>query len=114
MKLITAEQQRKLLDNGARRMANPDVDLHPIVKWFDPYGSATWLITDMDPDDHDRVFGLCDLGLGFPELGWASVREVRSIMAFGAPRFERDMYWTAEHPISVYAQQAREEGRIVA
>jgi hypothetical protein len=28
------------------------------------------LLTEIDPDDEDLAFGLCDLGLGSPELGW--------------------------------------------
>jgi hypothetical protein len=43
-------------------------DHFPAVKLFTPDGSATWLLTEADPDDPDRLFGLSDLGLGFPEL----------------------------------------------
>ena len=39
---------------------------------FTPDAGATWLLTEIDPDDHDHAFGLCDLGQGFPELGYVS------------------------------------------
>jgi hypothetical protein len=39
------------------------------MKLFTPDAAATWLISEVDPDDPDRLFGLCDLWLGFPELG---------------------------------------------
>ena len=56
MKLITAPLHRRLLANGAR----PGADHVPVLKLFDPAGSATWLFTEMDPDHPDRLFGLCD------------------------------------------------------
>ena len=47
-----------------------DSDHVPVVKFFFPIGAATWLVTEMDPDENDHLFGLADLGMGFPELGW--------------------------------------------
>ena len=34
---------------------------------FTPMGSATWVLTEYHPED-ERFFGLCDLGMGSPEL----------------------------------------------
>jgi hypothetical protein len=45
MKLLTDELKTKLLANGANR----DQDHAPVVKFFNPVGSATWLISEMDP-----------------------------------------------------------------
>jgi hypothetical protein len=33
---------------------------------FTPGGYARYLLTEIDPTDSDRVYGLCDLGLGHP------------------------------------------------
>src|SRR3546814_14380794 len=74
MELITTEIERRLLENGRR----PDEDHRPVVKFFDPCGAATWLIPQMDPDEPDRLFGLCDLGLGLPALGSVRLRELES------------------------------------
>jgi hypothetical protein len=46
MKLLTSAQRAKLLDNGRRRQAavkgTPgEIDLHPVVKLFNPCGAAT-------------------------------------------------------------------------
>ena len=41
----------------------------PVVKLFTPDVNATWLLTELDPEDPDISFGLCDLGVGCPELG---------------------------------------------
>ena len=55
MKLLTSAQRAKLLDNGRRQAAvkgTPDeIDFHPVVKLFNPCGAATWLLTEIDPDD---------------------------------------------------------------
>ncbi len=62
--LITDEQRIVLLTNGRESLENPDFDPAPVVKLFTPDAGATWLLTEIDPDDHDHAFGLCDLGLG--------------------------------------------------
>jgi len=56
------------------------------VKLFFIAGAAFWVIWEYDKDD-DLAFGLCDLGLGFPEIGYVSVAELRDIR----PYIERDM-----------------------
>lgn len=77
--LITDEQRALLLANGRESLQNPDFDPAPVVKLFTPDAGATWLLTEMDPDEHDHVFGLADLGLGTPELGWTSLSELASV-----------------------------------
>ncbi|WP_277752946.1 DUF2958 domain-containing protein [Variovorax ginsengisoli] len=37
-----------------------------MLKWFNPCGGATWLITELDPDDDNIAYGLAYLGLGRP------------------------------------------------
>ena len=109
MKLITAPLHRRLLRNGAQ----PGADHIPVLKLFDPCGSATWLFTEMDPDCADRLFGLCDTGCGLPEPGHASLAELaRARGRFGLP-LERDRHFTACAPLSVYTAAARRAGRIV-
>lgn len=77
--LITDELYARLLANGARSAAGEDIDPRPVVKLFTPDAGATWLLTEADPEDPDRLFGLCDLGLGEPELGYVSLAEIRSV-----------------------------------
>lgn len=109
MKLITKKTERRLLENGRR----PDEDHGPVVKLFDPCGAATWLITQMDPDEPDILFGLCDLGLGFPELGSVRLSELESVKGPLGLGIERDLYFEARYPLSVYAEAARLAGAIV-
>ena len=83
----------------------------PLVKFFNPIGAATWLFSELDSDG-DTLFGLCDLGFGFPELGCASLSEIASVRLPLGLTIERDLHFAAEHPLSVYAEAARACGQI--
>ena len=110
---ITDEQRVVLLANGRESLQNPDFDPAPVVKLFTPDAGATWLLTEIDPDDHDHAFSLCDLGLGMPEIGWVSLGELATVSgALGLP-IERDLSFRAEKRLSAYARDARLAGRIV-
>lgn len=112
--LITDEQRLLLLANGRESSQNPDFDPAPVVKLFTPDAGATWLLSEIDPEDHDHVHGLCDLGLGTPELGWVSLKELAAMRGrLGLP-IERDLYFRAEKSLSAYARDARLAGRITA
>lgn len=112
-KLITDQQCAELLANGRQSIDNEDFDPQPVVKLFTPDAGATWLLTEIDPDEHDHAFGLCDVGLGCPELGWLSLAELAAIRGkLGLP-VERDRNFTATKSISVYAREARLAGRIL-
>ncbi len=111
---FTEAQRSMLLANGRASLENPDFDPAPVVKLFTPDGAATWLLTEIDPDDPDHAFGLCDLGLGMPEIGWVSLHELASVRGrLGLP-IERDLYFRAEKRLSAYARDARLAGRVMA
>lgn len=116
MKLLTQEQRQQMLANGRFNAEHPEDtrDFHPVVKLFCPWGGATWLLTELDPEDPDIAFGLCDLGMGFPELGTVSLIELESITGPGGLRIERDLHFTAEKTLSAYADEARRLRRIQA
>ena len=103
MKLIPQELEARLTANwrkgerlGEDQTNRAAHDPVPVIKFFDPTGPATWLITEMVAHNRDilglfRLFGLCDLGLGM---------------------IERDIHFTASYPISVYAHAARIHGAV--
>ncbi|MCK1367670.1 DUF2958 domain-containing protein [Bradyrhizobium sp. 62] len=107
---LTVEERVSLLVNALA----DERDHFPVLKLFLPDGAATWLITECDPDEPNRLFGLCDLGLGFPELGSVSLEDILSVRGKLGLTVERDVHFKAEKPISAYATEARAKGRIVA
>ena len=108
MILLTDDIRDRLLANGRQG----DIDHVPVVKFFNPVGAATWLITEMEADG-DTLFGLADLGFGCPELGSCIFAELTSVrLPFGLG-LERDILFQAMFPISVYAETARRAGHIV-
>ena len=109
MQLITPELREQLIANGKNR----DDDHVPVVKFFNPVGAATWLVTEMDPEDNDCLFGLADLGMGFPELGGISLSELQGYCGPLGLGIERDLYFKPRYPISVYAAAAHMAERIV-
>lgn len=106
MKLITSEQRAKLLANGREQQTNPDYDPCPVVKLFTPDGACTWLLAELDPEDNDIAFGLCDLGMGFPELGSVRISELESARGKLGLAIERDRHWQARGPLSAYTDAA--------
>ena len=107
MQLMTDEQRELLLANGRRTAAGESIDPPPVVKLFTPDANATWLLTELSPNDPDIAFGLCDLGLGFPEIGYVSLSEIQQLRGHLGLPVERDLGFAAKHPLSVYAQRAR-------
>jgi hypothetical protein len=117
--LLTDEQRARMLRNGrenAERIED-DGDTHdfwPVVKLFCPWGAATWLLSELDPEDEDIAFGLCDLGMGCPELGSVRLSEIAAIRGPGGLTIERDEHFTPTKSLTAYAAEARLAGRIVA
>lgn len=111
--LITQEQRALLLANGAEFDRNPAFDPPPVVKLFTPDARATWLLASLDPEEPDIAFGLCDLGLGFPELGSVRLSEIESIGKRFGLQAERDLHFTGRKPLSTYVEDAWRADRIV-
>jgi hypothetical protein len=118
MSLVPPTLLSQLLGNGILQRAlqarGTGVDLKPVVKIFTPDAAATWLLSELDPDDQDTAFGLCDLGLGFPELGAVSLRELEALRGKMGLPVELDAHFRPTKTISSYAAEARIAGRIVA
>lgn len=114
MPLLFQIDRARLLANGQRSSAGEAIDPWPVVKLFTPDANATWLLTELDPRDPDRAFGLCDLGLGFPELGYVLVSELERLRGPMGLKVERDRHFQASKPLSAYADEARRLGRISA
>ena len=101
----------RLLANGKASL-EAERDPPPVVKFFDPAGASTWLITELNPGEPDILFGLCDLGQGLPELGYVRFSELAETQNRLGINLERDLFFTATFPLSVYAEAARAHARI--
>src|SRR5277367_1569253 len=118
MKLITAEIEARLLENARKqepvRGTADEIDFYPVVKLFTPDADCTWLLTEIDPENPDIAFGLCDLGMGFPELGSVSLAEIAALRGgLGLP-VERDLHFKATKTLSAYAAEAARLDRVQA
>ena len=118
MKLITKELRRRLLQNGEIRRkldedGEADSDFYPVVKLFMPDGAGTWILTEVDPDYPQTAIGLCDLGMGCPELGSVYLCELEAVRGVLGMPVERDLHFNPDFTISVYARAAWKAGRII-
>jgi hypothetical protein len=115
MKLLTQHQCERMLANGRFNAGREKTrDFEPVVKLFCPWGAATWLLSELDPECPDVAFGLCDLGMGCPELGSVSLGELASVKGSGGLGIERDLHFTPTKTLAAYADEAHQRGRIVA
>lgn len=119
MTLIPEHLRKIMLENGCTNWAVSEkdgetIDFKPVVKLFNPCGAATWLLTELDPEEPDIAFGLCDLGMGSPELGSVRISELDDYKGPLGIGIERDIHFDADKTLSEYAEEARIHQRIVA
>lgn len=105
---LNANYEEQLPLKGTRG----EKDFPPVCKLFLPCTSGTWLLTEMD--DEGLAFGLADLGMGTPELGYISIDEIWEIVGPGGLRVERDVHFRATKPISEYASESSRLGYLRA
>ncbi len=79
----------------------------PVVRLFLPCTGFSWLLSEIDPYELDVAFGLCDLGMGCPELKKISLSELEELQhPYWDISVESDVHFRAKYPISVYAEAA--------
>lgn len=107
--LIPSELRARLIENGARTASHASHDPHPVVRLYTPDAAASWLLTELDPDDPDLAYGLCDLGLGAPRLDHVRLSQ---LAALADDAVMCDTGFVARQPLSAYLREARERGAI--
>ena len=112
---ITKAQWEQLYKNGLTQSkvkgTSKELDPFPVIKLFYPAGSGTWLLTEIEPDNLDVAWGLCDLG--FPEFGTVSLQELADFVGRAGLGIERDKFFEGKAPISRYIDAASDAGHIV-
>ncbi|KAB2793807.1 DUF2958 domain-containing protein [Brucella anthropi] len=111
--MLLTREIRTALRRNANLSEIAERDHRPVVKFFTPDAQATWLFTELAADE-DTLFGLCDLGLGNVELGYASLAEISALRGPMRLLVEVDRHFRADKPLSAYVAEARAKGRIVA
>jgi len=118
MKLITKGIKTTLLRNGRIQQnlgvdGKAQADFIPVVKLFTPDANCTWLLSELDPDEPDIAFGLCDLGVGCAELGSVYLSEIAAVRGRFGLSVERDQHFVPTYTLAIYAHAAWQTGRIV-
>lgn len=95
MKLWTAEIEEKAKQFPLGSQDGKGDNAEVFVKYFNPYGAGTWLITEAEQqEDGDwLLFGYCHITDG--EWGYVMLSEIQNttIDLFGFPmHLERDLY----------------------
>ena len=112
MSLLTDEQRNQLLANGKAASQGGRGDPYPVVKLFTPDAHATWLLTELDPADGDTAYGLCDVGLGVPELAHVKLSDLAAMRGPRKLRVQRDLHFKPTARLSEYTAQALDDGSI--
>tara|TARA_Y100001970_G_scaffold235739_1_gene294935 strand:- start:3224 stop:3604 length:381 start_codon:yes stop_codon:yes gene_type:complete len=126
MKLMTKEIENKLIKQHKESVSNCEVDWSkkhkPWLKLFCGSFNVTcaWLLSEYNPDT-GIFFGLCDLGLGLPEMGYVSLDELKNFAPpppkkpqIFYPFVKRDKFFVPNSPLWHYYIVAKEEKRIIA
>lgn len=110
--LFTEVQRTVLIGNSKAASLVDDFDPFPVVRLYTPDANAVWLLTELDVRA-GIAFGLCDLGMGFPEVGYVSLRELETGRGPAGLPIARDDHFVANKPLSAYVRLARTAERIV-
>jgi hypothetical protein len=102
-----------ILERLKQNNLNKDADHMPVVRYFTPWSRASWLIVDIDVDDGDTMYGLCDLGVGEANLGYVLLSDLEDIVGPRDMRVERDVNWKPTRRISDYARAAQVAKRVI-
>lgn len=91
MKLMTKEIERRLREAPIRSTDGQGEDAEVIVKYFNPCGAGTWLITEGEEQDGDwLLYGLCHIYEW--EWGYVLLSELESVKTPFGLGIERDLY----------------------
>ena len=95
MKLMTKELEKKFEKYPLYSQDGLGGRAKVIVKYFNPVGAGTWLITEgnkLDNGDY-QMFGYCHLGNDdYAELGYVMLSELENITLINGLKIERDLY----------------------
>lgn len=105
MELLNDELRKRFKEVGEQSTADDPI---VVAKYFDPCGSGTWYITELESDSElDIAYGYVT-GLGFNEWGSISINELESIKRPFGLTIERDIY-CGEKRISEHVPELKKD-----
>jgi len=113
MPLLTDAQHARLVAQGRERARAPGFDPVPVVKLYTPDARVVWLLATADPDEPGRLYGLCDPGTGFPQLGDIGLADLEAMRGPNGYPVAVDMSFQARRTLSDYAARAMAHGAYV-
>ena len=93
MKLMTKAIENKLAKAPIYSKDGQGENAEVVVKYFYPYGSGTWLVTEGEKKENGdyEFFGWVDLGYGY-EAGYFTLSQLESIKNRFGLGVERDLH----------------------
>lgn len=111
MSFLSDEQRAVMLAHGATRRRGEAIDPWPVLKLHTLDAGAVWLLTEL-ADDGDTAFGLCDSGMGHPELGSVRLSALAAVRGPQGQRIVADPYFRPRQSLSAYLADAQTDGSI--
>lgn len=92
MKLLTKEIEKKLAANPIYSHDGEGTDAKLIVKFFNPVGAGTWLITEGNKLENGdwELFGMCHIHEW--EWGYVMLSELEALRLPFGMKIERDLH----------------------
>lgn len=109
--LLASDQRLQLTKNGVDRLRGTPTDPFPVVKLYTLDAGAVWLLTELG-EDGDLAYGLCDVGLGSPEIGHVRLSDLAAMRGPRGLPVVADEGFVARQPLSAYAEEAKRDGSI--
>lgn len=111
MSFLSDEQREVMLAHGAARQRGEILDPWPVLKLHTLDAGAVWLLTELAADG-DTAYGLCDAGIGQPELGSVRLSALADVRGPQGQRIVADPYFRARQSLSAYLAEAQRDGSI--
>ncbi len=91
MELITEEIEKKFRENPLYSHEGKE-DVEVIVKYFNPYGAGTWLITEAEQQEDGDWLLFGKMHICCWEWGYVLLSQLKSIVGPLGLGIERDLY----------------------
>ena len=99
MKLLTKEITKKAQEQYDK---GSDMEQMVVAKFFNPVGSWTWYLMNLDPEDSDYAWGIVN-GHAV-EMGAFGIKELEELQLPLGMKIERDLYFEPMKASEVWEQ----------